>query len=137
MYRFLFSLVVVLFASLYSAFAAPLKDGLAGTLDEKIHTGRGTWFHVGLGNCGLWNIDTNPMVAIAKGLYDSNDGGYCNQWVEINYNGRTVHAMVRDSCQSCGYGDLDMSPGTFEDLAALAVGEIDISWHFMDKSWRP
>ena len=31
----------------------------------------------------------------------------------------------------------DMSPGTFEDLAALAIGEIDISWRFMDKSWRP
>ena len=63
------------------------------------------------------------MVAIAKGFYDSNDGGFCNQvccsstaglplysiffqWVEINYNGRRTYAMVRDSCQSCGYGDL-------------------------------
>ena len=63
------------------------------------------------------------MVAIAKGLYDSNDGGYCNQvcccsaagvqpysilfqWVEIESNGKRVHAKVRDSCQSCGESDL-------------------------------
>jgi hypothetical protein len=28
------------------------------------------------------------------------------QWLEINSNGKSVYAMVRDSCQSCGYNDL-------------------------------
>ena len=32
---------------------------------------------------------------------------------------------------------VDMSPTTFQGLASLGTGEIDISWHFMDRSWRP
>jgi expansin (peptidoglycan-binding protein) len=69
-------------------------------------------------------------------------------------NDRSVYAMVRDSCQSCQYGDigvfyshvfgiaidflgLDMSPGAFQDLASLSQGEIEVSWHFMSKDWSP
>jgi hypothetical protein len=77
----------------------------------------------GLGNCGQQNVDTDPIVAISKQMYDQSNGGYCNQvgfsfaagvqshsilfqWVQITYNGKSVYAMVRDSCPGCAYNDL-------------------------------
>jgi hypothetical protein len=71
--------------------------------------------------------------------------------VEINYKGKTVEAEMVDSCPGCGVNDLgrfsivdalvvlgswyapreDMSPATFEKLAPLDVGVIEIDWHFL------
>jgi len=139
MYRFLHSLVV-LFATLYSTFAAPLplEEGSAEKLMARSnYKGRGTWFDVGLGNCGLEDTNSDPIVAISKTLYDQNNGGNCNQWIKINYGGKSVHAKIRDSCQSCGYYDLDMSPATFKGLSSLGTGQIEVSWNFMAKSWKP
>jgi len=141
MYRLLYSLVV-LFASLYSTFAAPLplEEGTAENLVERssqTHKGRGTWFNVGRGNCGLEDTNVDPIVAISKTMYDQNNGGNCNQWIEIKYGGKNVYAKIRDSCQSCGYYDIDMSPATFKGLTSLATGQIEVSWSFMNKSWRP
>jgi hypothetical protein len=70
--------------------------------------------------------------------------------VEINYQGKTVEAQMVDSCPGCGANDLgrfscqriscpglmgcspeDMSPATFEKLAPLSEGVIQIEWHFM------
>lgn len=48
----------------------------------------------------------------------------------ISANGKSVQATLRDSCESCGYYDLDMSPAVFSELASLDVGELSISWHF-------
>lgn len=33
----------------------------------------------GLGNCGLEDVNTDPIVAISKTLYDDNNGDNCNQ----------------------------------------------------------
>ncbi|KAF8737898.1 hypothetical protein AX14_012269 [Amanita brunnescens Koide BX004] len=101
------------------------------------YSGHGTWYNVGLGNCGQQNVDTDPIVAISKQLYDQNKASNCNQWVQISANGKSVYAMVRDSCPGCQLYDLDMSPKTFSGLADKSAGRIQISWQFMDKSWRP
>lgn len=51
----------------------------------------------------------------------------------ISANGKSVQAMMKDSCESCSYYDLDMSPAVFSELASLDVGEISISWNFEGK----
>ncbi|KAG2351699.1 RlpA-like double-psi beta-barrel-protein domain-containing protein-containing protein [Suillus spraguei] len=93
------------------------------SLDKRTtHTGEGTWFEVGTGACGYTDTDRN-----------------CNQWIYITNtaNGQTAYGKTRDECESCGSGDLDMSPGLFEELSTLDTGEIPISWHFMNKDWSP
>ncbi|THH08447.1 hypothetical protein EW145_g2695 [Phellinidium pouzarii] len=132
--------LVAFFAFVFSALATPLpSNGNSTEIIEKriTHTGRGTWFYPGLGNCGYTDSSSYPVVAIGIGRYG--DGGNCNQWVQIQNtaNGNMVYGQTRDSCQSCSDSDLDMSPTLFEGLASLDTGEITISWHFMEMDWSP
>ncbi|KAF9465753.1 RlpA-like double-psi beta-barrel-protein domain-containing protein-containing protein [Collybia nuda] len=131
-----------LFASIFVVLATPLPaaNGTQVELEKRVtHVGRGTWFNVGLGNCGKWNVDSDPIVAISKKRYDANGGANCDQWVEIvnTKNGKKAYGKTRDSCQSCTTEDLDMSPSLFQKLDALSVGQLKISWHFMNKDWKP
>jgi len=131
-------LLCALFAFTLSALASPLPE--SAMLEKRVtHVGRGTWFDVGLGNCGDWNVNSDPIVAIGINRYQESNGGNCNQWVHITNtaNGKTTYAKTRDSCQSCDDNSLDMSPHTFEQLASLDVGVLKISWNFMPKGWEP
>ncbi|KAI5119406.1 hypothetical protein M0805_005949 [Coniferiporia weirii] len=132
--------LVAFFAFVLRVLATPLPLNGTSTVDVQkrvTHTGRGTWYYPGLGNCGYTDASSDPVVAIGIGRYG--DGGNCNQWIQIEdtANGKVVYGKTRDSCQSCSDSDLDMSPSLFEGLAALSVGELTISWHFMEKGWSP
>ncbi|THV03881.1 riboflavin aldehyde-forming enzyme [Dendrothele bispora CBS 962.96] len=133
--------VFALFASFFLAFAAPVSsNNTSTTLEKRVdHFGRGTWFEVGLGNCGQWSVDSDHIVAIAKSRYDANNGGNCGQWVQITdqKNGHVKYGLTLDSCQSCGSGDLDMSPSLFKLFEPLSVGVLNIKWNFMPKGWSP
>ncbi|GLB45479.1 hypothetical protein LshimejAT787_2300390 [Lyophyllum shimeji] len=137
-------LALMLFASFFITIASPLPsrdtDATVVDLEKRVtHVGRGTWFHVGQGNCGQWNKDSDAIVAISKKRYDASGGANCDQWVEIvnTKNGKKAYGKTRDSCESCGTEDLDMSPSLFQKLDSLSTGQIKISWHFMAKGWSP
>ncbi|KAF5330275.1 hypothetical protein D9758_014457 [Tetrapyrgos nigripes] len=147
MSRFVF-FVFTLFATLFSqwALAVPVSstssssNSTSPVLEKRVdHHGRGTWFEVGLGNCGKWSVDSDKIVAIAKSRYDENNGANCGQWVSITdqKNGRHAYALILDSCQSCGRQDLDMSPSLFKQFEPLSIGELNIEWNFMPKGWHP
>ncbi|KAH9979993.1 riboflavin aldehyde-forming enzyme [Lactifluus volemus] len=103
-------------------------------LEKRVtHTGRGTWYYPGLGNCGGTNGSNDLVVAMAKTFYDQNNGKNCGQQVQITSNGKTVEATMVDSCPGCGSNDLDMSPAVFKELAPLSLGVIDITWHFLKR----
>ncbi|TFK39040.1 expansin family protein [Crucibulum laeve] len=130
------------FASLLAVIASPVPVANGELIDvEKRLTrdGRATWFNVGLGNCGKWNVDTDLIVAIGKGLYDRNGGSNCDQYVEIvnTKNGKKAYGKTRDSCPSCSDNDLDLSPSLFQKLGTLDQGVLSISWHFMNKGFKP
>ncbi|CAE6529391.1 unnamed protein product [Rhizoctonia solani] len=101
------------------------------------HVGRATYFYPGLGNCGYWDNDNVPILAVSTAMYKQ--GGNCNQWVEVvnTANGKKVYAKMRDSCPSCEYDDIDLSPIAFKALAPLSQGVFTASWHFMNPSWSP
>ncbi|KAJ6508510.1 RlpA-like double-psi beta-barrel-protein domain-containing protein-containing protein [Mycena sanguinolenta] len=147
-----FAMFIVLFFCIALAFAAPQQgNATVEELDKRItHVGRGTWYNPsdGEGNCGYWDSDSSPVVAISLGRYDDNNGANCNQasslflrrvWIEITNtaNGKVAYGKTRDSCVSCGSSDLDMSPSLFKEISTLATGEITISWHFMAMGWSP
>ncbi|KAF8171978.1 expansin family protein [Mycena galopus ATCC 62051] len=137
------STIVFVFSCITLVLAASLpSNATVAELDKRItHVGRGTWYDpsAGEGNCGYWDSDSSPVVAIGIARYDANNGGNCNQWIEITNtaNGKTAYGKTRDSCESCGTSDLDMSPSLFEEISTLATGEITISWHFMNANWSP
>ncbi|TEB30574.1 expansin family protein [Coprinellus micaceus] len=109
-------------------------------LEKRVtRTGRATWFHAGLGNCGRRHTDSAPVVAMGKAFYDRNKGSNCGQWVEI-INAKTrkkAYGQVWDSCPSCSDSQLDLSPSLFRQFATLEQGVFTAEWHFMAKGWNP
>jgi len=140
MYRLLF--VALLFMAICTALALPLssRNDTVVDIDKRItHSGRGTWFYPGKGHCGGTQTVNDPIAAMATSFYDQNDGGNCGQWLQVvnTANGKSTWALLMDSCDGCGYNDLDMSPAVFSQVADLNDGVFPIAWHFMPKGWRP
>ncbi|KAF9265869.1 hypothetical protein L218DRAFT_997246 [Marasmius fiardii PR-910] len=129
---FRFAALFLLAAFFCTVLAAPAPAN-ATTDDSPVERsqfwGRGTWFYVGLGNCGWNSVDTDWVVALAT--YSTYDGGsHCGRNVRVTANGVTREGTVVDSCPSCGSGDLDMSPSFFQQFAGLDVGVLAVSWDF-------
>ncbi|OCH90900.1 hypothetical protein OBBRIDRAFT_729817 [Obba rivulosa] len=127
----------LLCALVCSVLGTPVPEN-ANMLEKRItHTGRGTWFDVGLGACGYTNVNSDKIVAISADIYG--DGGNCNQYVQVTNtaNGKSAWGQTRDKCPGCGAYDLDMSPSLFEELGSLDTGVLEIEWHFENKAWHP
>ncbi|KZT23541.1 hypothetical protein NEOLEDRAFT_1179989 [Neolentinus lepideus HHB14362 ss-1] len=128
----LFFFVATLFAlaSLLSMVAAAPVEAQHLEARSKTYHGQGTWFNVGLGNCGEYNQDSDLIVALDTATYNS--GSHCNKHITIvnTSNGKKAKAMVRDSCPSCGTGSIDMSPSLFEHFDSLDTGVISVEWWF-------
>ncbi|KAH9894316.1 RlpA-like double-psi beta-barrel-protein domain-containing protein-containing protein [Cubamyces lactineus] len=126
-------------ALISSVIAAPAPVAPEANLEKRItHSGRGTFFNVGLGACGKHNVNSDHIVAISSSIFGS--GGNCEQFMEITNtaNGKTAFGLVRDACPGCGAGDIDMSPSLFQSLgASLDQGVIKVSWHFKPKGFHP
>jgi rare lipoprotein A (peptidoglycan hydrolase) len=59
----------------------------------------------------------------------------CGQQVKItnNNNGNTVTVTVADDCPTCeNSNSIDLSVAAFEALDALSVGEVPITWEFLN-----
>ncbi|KAM5535891.1 hypothetical protein V8D89_010509 [Ganoderma adspersum] len=134
----LFAYLAFVLALVSATLAAPVLSS-PETLEKRVtHSGRGTFFEVGLGACGKVNKDSDHIVAISSSIFGS--GGNCDQFMEIKNtkNGKTAFGLVRDSCPGCGSGDTDMSPSLFQSLGAtLEQGVVSVQWHFMKKGFKP
>ncbi|EPQ50991.1 hypothetical protein GLOTRDRAFT_133317 [Gloeophyllum trabeum ATCC 11539] len=131
----LFTTVV---ASVLAAFASPVPAEDATTLEKRVtHSGRGTWFDVGLGACGEYNVNSDHIVAISAARWGT--GANCGQWIHITNtaNGKSAYGLTRDQCPGCGVDDLDLSPSLFQELGTLDQGVLSISWHFENKAFSP
>jgi len=133
-----FAILLSVAALAVSAVAIPLevRNAIARVRAADVAPGgRGTFFHPGLGACGESNTDSDAVVAIGAGIFDS--GAHCLQWVKISANGLTAFGQVVDVCESCGNGDLDMSPSLFEVFAPLSAGVVEVSWNFEPFGFQP
>ncbi|SNX85024.1 related to B2-aldehyde-forming enzyme [Melanopsichium pennsylvanicum] len=103
-----------------SVAAAPAQKRAGGQ-------GQATYYYQGgnAGSCGTVNSDSSTIVAVNSA--QMNDA-MCGQKLWINANGKTIEAVVADTCPTCGEGSLDLSVGAFEQLSNLDAGEIPITW---------
>ncbi|GAA6023688.1 hypothetical protein JCM11491_005273 [Sporobolomyces phaffii] len=97
------------------------------------YSGQATWFTQdgNPGSCGKWNNDNTPLVALNQAMVNSM-GNKCNSYVTIrnSNNGKTVRAVVADTCPGCGWGSLDLSLGAFKAIGDLNAGVLPITWSF-------
>ncbi|KZP25634.1 hypothetical protein FIBSPDRAFT_855551, partial [Athelia psychrophila] len=80
-----------------------------------------TFFETGLGTCGVYNVDTDYIIAVSEAHSYT------------HYGGVNVQATITDRCAGCaGWGDLDMTPSLFTRFAAESVGHIySVGWVFV------
>ncbi|GAA6058513.1 hypothetical protein JCM10212_006952 [Sporobolomyces blumeae] len=97
------------------------------------YSGKATWFEQGgqPGSCGKWNNDNTPLVALNQAMVSSG-GNRCGQYVNIKNtaNGKTVRAVIADTCPGCSASSLDLSIGAFKAIGNLDSGVLPISWSF-------
>lgn len=119
------------------------------------HSGPATWFYVGNpdqgppqpGACGQIHKDTDFVVAIAYGTFDTYPGSngdpnanpICGQNIEANYNGKCVVVTVVDRCASCpDKNAIDLSPSAFSVLASQDVGLLEgVTWAYTSEKPGP
>ncbi|ORY24587.1 RlpA-like double-psi beta-barrel-protein domain-containing protein-containing protein, partial [Naematelia encephala] len=118
--------------------AAPVSPAAESSLEKRTsHTGRATWFDVGLGNCGWYSQNSDYVLAMSEAFYDENNGANCGQGVYLKNtaNGNTAYAVMVDSCPGCSRDQVDLSPSLFKALASdgLGEGELTLTWHFLKR----
>jgi expansin (peptidoglycan-binding protein) len=122
---------VLAVAGFVNAAPAPLEKRIT-------HTGKATYFAVGLGACGWTNTDSDFIVALNQAQYEANNGANCGQGLKITNpaTGKTAIAAVADMCPGCSDGSLDMSPSLFSYLSDgnMDEGVFQMSWNFLKKN---
>ncbi|CAO1620389.1 unnamed protein product [Jaminaea pallidilutea] len=92
------------------------------------HSGsRATWYkqNGNPGSCGQYHGDNDWIVAVSADHHDSSN---CGKTITIEYNGQQRVATIADTCPGCGYNDLDMSTGLFQQFEGLDKGVFYFTW---------
>jgi expansin (peptidoglycan-binding protein) len=117
------------------AAAAPVAAAAAPATGGGLASGTGqlTFYNIGMGigSCGFPQAsDSDYVVAVNSDDMNSGYGGnpnnnpMCGQPISITYNGITVVGKVYDSCPTCAKGDLDLSPGLFNNFGSASAGRL-------------
>lgn len=109
----------------------------SSTSSNTVYSGDGTFYEVGAstGACGQMHYDSEYVIAIGKGLYDSKAGSdhvseYCGKKINAHYQGKSVQVTVVDRCEGCSDTSIDFSPSAFQQLASESAGRIAITWEW-------
>ncbi|KAJ3514871.1 hypothetical protein NMY22_g14602 [Coprinellus aureogranulatus] len=94
---------------------------------------RWTWYNTETGNqgaCGGYIM--NWENAVAWPLRDFRPKEHCNKKLTLTFEGRTEIVTIRDACEICPYGGLDLSKGLFQRIAPHGDGVVQGTWTWGD-----
>ncbi|KAI0105513.1 RlpA-like double-psi beta-barrel-protein domain-containing protein-containing protein [Nemania sp. FL0031] len=123
-----------------AATAGIVSAAPATAVAEKRQTMNGdlTYYAPGLGACGVYNSESDAIVAVSWQLFDQytpngnpNLNSLCGRQIQINLNGKSTVVTVEDRCQGCQYGDLDVPVAVFSQLADPNVGRTQMTWTWL------
>lgn len=129
--------------------STPFSDAPSPT--PRVYQGNLTYFSPGLGVCGWKSSDTDAVCAIPHDIFDAaaprvSSGGIpgrnplCGRLIRVTTflaaAGNTkkpvsVVVMVADRCVDCEGNDLDLSPGTFKQIASEGSGVVSGTWQWL------
>ncbi|RKP35395.1 RlpA-like double-psi beta-barrel-protein domain-containing protein-containing protein, partial [Dimargaris cristalligena] len=99
-------------------------------------TGDGTFYSpsVGTGSCGTDHSDSEKVAALNAPQFGNpanpNASPFCGRKVRVTGPKGTTEATIVDKCPVCKSGDLDLSPGAFDEIGDEDAGRIPITWSF-------
>jgi len=107
-------------------------------LDTEIHGGDATWYELAGNpvNCGFPTDSLPPYYAALNGP-QYGDADYCGACILAEGPGGSVELLIVDQCPGCAFGDIDLSPAAFEQIAALDDGRVEVSWRVVPCSDAP
>ncbi|KAG8169061.1 hypothetical protein KVR01_001810 [Diaporthe batatas] len=92
--------------------------------------GEMTYYDPNTGNqvaCGGFFQPADRIAAVGAAHFDGKD--VCGKVASVTHNGKTVTAVIRDRCEACKPGDIDVTPTVFQELAPLGAGRVPgVSW---------
>ncbi|QRW14285.1 hypothetical protein RhiLY_13284 [Ceratobasidium sp. AG-Ba] len=111
-------------------------NNLAARKSKTHHDGSATYYNVeeNTGACGEYHNNGEYVAAIGKNLWqqtqdESGRSNMCGKWLNINWQGKSVRAMVVDECEGCDDDSLDLSPAAFNGLSDPDAGRLQgITW---------
>ncbi|KAI5900697.1 barwin-like endoglucanase [Schizophyllum commune H4-8] len=122
-----------IFALALVATAAPATE-IEGRAAEI--SGRATYYlpENNYGACGTRIKNTDYAVALSSDQYGG--GSHCGKKLKASSpphpdNGHSVTVTVRDLCPGCAANSLDLTSSAFQQLAALSVGNIPVTWNWV------
>ncbi|KAG1875206.1 RlpA-like double-psi beta-barrel-protein domain-containing protein-containing protein [Suillus tomentosus] len=89
------------------------------------------------GACGTVHSDSDFICAMDQSRYGNsgNTSPLCGQQVQITnqINGNTVVVTIADDCPTCqNSNSIDLSVAAFQALDDLSVGDLPITWKFLN-----
>jgi hypothetical protein len=107
-----------------------------------------TYYATGLGACGETNVNGDKIVAVSHLLFDaagsssskggnSNNNPLCGRMLRATRfdtergQERSVDLKVVDRCTGCRPEDLDVTEETFEGMASVGLGRVDVRWAWL------
>ncbi len=94
------------------------------------HSGEATYYDAdGSGNCSF-DASADRMIAAINDA-DYAGSAACGACVEVTGPDGVIDVRIVDRCPGCAAGDLDLSPEAFKMIAAIELGRVDISWHYV------
>ncbi|MFZ0546137.1 MAG: expansin EXLX1 family cellulose-binding protein [Candidatus Promineifilaceae bacterium] len=90
--------------------------------------GDGTYYYGdGSGACLFPPLPNNLLYA-AMNYPQFGNSDYCGAYINITGPQGSVIVRIVDMCPECQYGDIDMSPQAFAQIAEIPQGRVPISW---------
>ena len=113
------------------------SGGSSGGSGGAEHSGDITYYTIGLGACGEDDTGKDEEISIVALSHllmgtESNGNPMCGKTIQIESNGRTTTAVVKDKCMGCAMWDIDVSEKVFQDLwGGLGKGRGPATWSFV------
>jgi hypothetical protein len=109
------------------------------------YSGDATFYNIEAGTtaCGWRNRNNEYIVAMNAPQWNerasrwsndgrTNTGNQCGRMINIRYKNRSKRAVVGDLCPECKHGDLDLTPGLFQDLIGdKNLGRVRVDWDWV------
>ncbi|MBQ8921863.1 MAG: hypothetical protein IJ060_06840 [Oscillospiraceae bacterium] len=103
------------------------------------YSGRLTWYEYKTGCAGIDDYVADyhaPVAAVTDELYNRYAGG----WIEIDYHGNKINAIIADAMpyadnQDRVMGDVDLDKDSFEALTGSTGGDLPITWKIIENPY--
>lgn len=98
-----------------------------------------TYYAPGLGACGIDSKNGDSIVSVSHLLFDGvskssnpNQNPLCGKMIRARRGTGSVDLRVVDRCTGCKARDLDVTEKTFERLASVERGRVDVQWSWLE-----